>query len=107
MGRVPAHPPNVASPVKSPKRLKPDIHYVVFGNVLFPTWYLSFYPDALVGKELDRLHVCQWCFKYTDDQARYLSHTVRHSSLSTGLSILLTDTNRSSVTSDQKAYQVD
>lgn len=66
----------VASPLATQKRLerKPDIHQVVLGDILFDTWYPSFYPDELVGKELDRLYVCQWCFKYTKDQPHHLSH---------------------------------
>lgn len=66
----------VTSPLATQKRLerKPDIHQVVLGDILFDSWYPSFYPDELVGKELDRLYVCQWCFKYSKDQPQSLSH---------------------------------
>ena len=77
MGRLPANlPTNVTSPLKSPKRLKPDIHHVIFGDLLFQTWYPSFYPDAFIGTALDRLYVCQWCFKYTKEEPLHLSHLV-------------------------------
>ena len=53
-----------------------NIRTVVLGNVAFKTWYPSFYPEELVGRELDRLYICQWCFKYSKDVMPYLAHTV-------------------------------
>ena len=49
---------------------------VVLGTTLFKTWYSSFYPEELVGKTVDRLHVCQWCFKYAVDVEEYAVHQV-------------------------------
>ena len=50
---------------------------VVLGEMLFKTWYPSFYPEELVGREAERLYVCRWCFKYTIDVGAHLAHTVR------------------------------
>ena len=78
MGSLQANPSAITSPLAASKRLdrKPDIHHIVLGDILFNTWYPSFYPDELVGKELDRLYVCQSCFKYTKEQQQYLAHLV-------------------------------
>ena len=54
-----------------------NVRNVVLGDILFKTWYPSFYPEELIGRELERLFVCQWCFKYSKDLMPYLSHTVR------------------------------
>lgn len=54
-----------------------NIRNVLLGDVFFKTWYPSFYPEELVGRELDRLCVCQWCFKYSKDLLPYLAHIVR------------------------------
>ena len=53
---------------------------VVLGDMLFKTWYPSFYPEELVGRETERLYVCRWCFRYTKDTAEYVAH-VRHCAL--------------------------
>ncbi|KAG8529335.1 uncharacterized protein KY384_005971 [Bacidia gigantensis] len=84
MGRLSANPGAKGSSLASPKRLdrKPDIHHVVLGDILFDTWFPSFYPDELVGKELDRLYICQWCFKYSKEQQQYLTHTLFAQNLS-------------------------
>lgn len=76
---VPANPatPNgitLDTPRKNPDL---DVRSVVLGDVHFKTWYPSFYPDELVGKRLDRLYVCKWCFKYCNDVGPYLVHLVR------------------------------
>ena len=54
-----------------------NVHHVVLGDVLFRTWYPSYYPEKLVGKEVERLYVCQWCFKYSKEILPYLGHMVR------------------------------
>ncbi len=54
-----------------------NIRSVVLGDISFKTWYPSFYPEELVGRNLDRLYVCQWCFKYSKDVMPYLAHIVR------------------------------
>ena len=56
-----------------------NVRNVVLGDILFKTWYPSFYPEELVGREIERLFVCQWCFKYSKDLMPYLAHTVRTS----------------------------
>jgi hypothetical protein len=42
----------------------------------FKTWYPSFHPEELVGRETETLYVCQWCFKYACDMRQYLTHLV-------------------------------
>ena len=54
-----------------------NVRNVVLGDILFKTWYPSFYPEELIGRETERLFVCQWCFKYSKDLMPYLAHTVR------------------------------
>lgn len=53
-----------------------NVQNVVLGDILFKTWYPSFYPEELVGKEIERLYVCQWCFKYSKELMPFLAHTV-------------------------------
>ena len=53
---------------------------VVLGDMLFKTWYPSFYPEELIGRETERLYVCRWCFRYTKDVSEYAVH-VRHCAL--------------------------
>ena len=52
------------------------IHNVVLGDILFRAWYPSYYPDELVGKEVERLYICQWCFKYSKEILPYIGHVV-------------------------------
>lgn len=54
-----------------------NVRNVVLGDILFKTWYSSFYPEEVVGRELETLYVCQSCFKYSKDLTPYLTHTVR------------------------------
>ena len=49
---------------------------VVLGDLLFQTWYHSFYPEEIVGRETEKLFVCQWCFKYSKDIVSCLLHAV-------------------------------
>lgn len=49
---------------------------VVFGSLLIKPWYPSFYPEELVGRKVDRLYVCQWCFKYSKELTGFLKHLV-------------------------------
>ncbi|KAL8711060.1 MAG: hypothetical protein Q9220_004441 [cf. Caloplaca sp. 1 TL-2023] len=58
----------------SSKRANLNVKNVVLGSTLFETWYPSFYPEELVGRDLDRLYVCQWCFKYCRDLVPFLAH---------------------------------
>lgn len=81
MGSIPVSTNALASPLATQRnKEKPadlNVHNVVLGDILFKTWYPSFYPEELVGRELERLFVCQWCFKYSKDLMPYLAHTVR------------------------------
>ncbi|MCJ1402053.1 hypothetical protein MMC11_005272 [Xylographa trunciseda] len=63
-------PSAAATPLKAAR----NVLNVVLGDILFPTWYPSFYPEELVGKDTDRLYVCQSCFKYTKEAVPFLAH---------------------------------
>jgi hypothetical protein len=54
----------------------PNVLEVVFGSLLIQPWYPSFYPEELVGRKVDRLYVCQWCFKYSKELIGFLGHLV-------------------------------
>lgn len=86
MGSLPPTANGLASPLvaqrNSEKPVDLNIRKVVLGDILFDPWYPSFYPEELVGREVERLNVCQWCFKYSTDFVPYLAHIVRKHSVS-------------------------
>ena len=49
---------------------------VVLGDTIFSTWYPSFYPEEIIGREVQRLYVCQWCFKYSKELMPFAAHVV-------------------------------
>lgn len=53
-----------------------NILEVVLGSLLIKPWYPSFYPEELVGRRVERLYVCQWCFKYSKELVGFLGHLV-------------------------------
>ncbi len=53
-----------------------NVANVVLGDLLIKPWYPSFYPEELVGRQCDRLYVCQWCFKYSKELMPFLGHVV-------------------------------
>lgn len=64
---------------------EPTVKEVVLGNLWVKPWYKSSYAEEITGRPgakgwvnglLERLYVCQWCFKYTVDLTSYLGHTV-------------------------------
>ncbi|KAL9005021.1 MAG: hypothetical protein Q9188_002170 [Gyalolechia gomerana] len=57
-----------------PKSTNPNVQHVVLGDILFKTWYPSYYPEELIGRDVNRLYVCQWCFKYCRDLVPFLAH---------------------------------
>jgi histone acetyltransferase HTATIP len=54
----------------------PNVLEVVFGSLLIKPWYPSFYPEQIVGRKVERLYVCQWCFKYSKELMGFLGHLV-------------------------------
>jgi hypothetical protein len=62
---------------KNKAPVDPNVLEVVFGSLLIKPWYPSFYPEELVGRRIERLNVCQWCFKYTKELLPFLGHLVR------------------------------
>ena len=76
---LPPPPPPVVAPIlKSPAKpsAEPNVLEVVFGSLLVRPWYPSFYPEELVGRKVERLYVCQWCFKYSNKLNPFLGHLV-------------------------------
>ncbi|KAL6707835.1 SAS complex subunit [Coniothyrium glycines] len=66
----------VASTVGSPLKpaAAPNVLEVVLGSLLIKPWYPSFYPEELVGRRVERLYVCHWCFKYSKEILGFLGH---------------------------------
>lgn len=69
-------PSAMSAAVAAPPKASRNVLNVVLGDIVFKTWYPSFYPEELVGKEIERLYVCPWCFKYTKDVKPFLAHFV-------------------------------
>ena len=68
---APTHPPS--TPANPPTNL--NVKQVVLGDLLFPMWFQSIYPEDLVSKDQDRLYICRWCFRYSGDVDPYVRHT--------------------------------
>ncbi|KAI4204752.1 MAG: hypothetical protein LQ346_001576 [Caloplaca aetnensis] len=70
-----AHSPLVISSrlTPSPKSASPNVQQVALGDIVFRTWYPSYYPEEIVGRDIDRLYVCQWCFKYCRELSKKVS----------------------------------
>ncbi|MCJ1271758.1 hypothetical protein MMC22_011663 [Lobaria immixta] len=72
---VPIAPPSPSVRQAIPKPIADrNVQNVVLGDILFKTWYPSFYPEELVGRDLERLYVCQRCFKYSKELMPFLAH---------------------------------
>ncbi|KAI4151926.1 MAG: hypothetical protein LQ341_000810 [Variospora aurantia] len=61
-------------PTPPPKSVGSNVRHVALGDLYFRTWYPSYYPEELVGREIEKLYVCQWCFKYCRDVMPFLAH---------------------------------
>ena len=81
MGAAPASLSPASSSVpsmnKPPAKSTRNVLNVVLGDTLFKTWYPSFYPEEVVGRDVERLYICQWCFKYSKELMPFLAHSVR------------------------------
>jgi hypothetical protein len=82
------------SPTKAKLKVNNErnIENVVLGDILFPTWYPSFYPEDLIGNDKSKnpLYICQWCFKYAKEIVPFMAHVVSdpseaHTRLLTGI----------------------
>lgn len=68
--------------------VSPTISEVVLGHIWIKPEYPSFYPEELVlhsphstsATTVERLYVCPWCFKYTQDVLSFRSHMDLHCS---------------------------
>ena len=48
---------------------------IVHGSYDFQPWYPSYYPETIIGPfPVDRLFVCQNCYKYTTDGNAFYAH---------------------------------
>ena len=67
-----------ALPIAVPRtpKARHNVLDVVLGDAVFSTWYPSFYPEEIIGREAQRLHVCQWCFKYSKELVPFVAHIV-------------------------------
>lgn len=72
----PTSKPDAASSKKQKKHSDVMIKMVVLGNQQMVPLYCSHYPVELVGKEVERLFVCEYCFKYTNDVSKMVGHLV-------------------------------
>ena len=68
----------ITSAISSPSKpsVVPNVLEVVLGSLLIKPWYPSFYPEELVGRRVERLYVCHWCFKYSKELVGFLGHLV-------------------------------
>jgi len=75
--------PSVASTATTkPSTAERNIDNVVLGDMMFRAWYPSYHVKEIVGKEvvegkkemLERLYVCNHCFKYSKELMNWLVH---------------------------------
>lgn len=71
---IPHLSPSKALPLKPVANR--NVHHVVLGDLLFKSWYPSYYPEELLGKEVENLYVCPWCFKYSNGIIPFVGHVV-------------------------------
>ncbi|PSK46369.1 hypothetical protein B9Z65_5337 [Elsinoe australis] len=68
-----------SSPLSRPserhrKHAEHNVMSVVLGDLLIKPWYPSFYPQELIGNKVERLYVCQWCFRYSKELMPFVAH---------------------------------
>jgi len=68
--------PATPSAITTGHKAARNILNVVLGDTLFKTWYPSLYPEELVGRETETLHICPWCFKYSKELIPLVAHLV-------------------------------
>lgn len=73
---VPAKP-DTATSKKQKKTGEVTVKEVVLGNMQMKPAHGANYPVELVGKEVEKLYVCEYCFKYTEDVCKMVGHLVR------------------------------
>jgi hypothetical protein len=61
-----------SAPATAPER---NVREVILTNLRVETWFPSFYPEELVGRAVDRLLVCKWCFKYSTKVVPFVEHS--------------------------------
>jgi len=52
-----------------------NVKEVILTDLRIEAWYPSFYPEDLVGRVVDRLFVCTWCFRYSTQLMPFMEHT--------------------------------
>lgn len=84
--------PDTATASSSKKQKKTGevlVKEVILGNVVMTPVHGANYPVELVGKEVEKLYVCEFCFKYTDDVSKIVGHSVCLPLLSLPLSLYI------------------
>ncbi|KAH8590821.1 acyl-CoA N-acyltransferase [Bisporella sp. PMI_857] len=66
------------------KTIERNIDKVVFGDVIFKSWYPSWYPKEIIGEKgllgdgrgivVQTLYVCKWCFGYGKNVEEWARH---------------------------------
>jgi hypothetical protein len=72
--RSPRTARNNASATSAPARPERNVREVILTDLRVEAWFPSFYPEELVGRAVDRLMVCKWCFKYSTKVAPFVAH---------------------------------
>lgn len=68
--------PDTATSKKQKKTGEVLVKEVILGNMAMTPAHGANYPVELVGKDVEKLYVCEFCFKYTDDVAKIVGHSV-------------------------------
>lgn len=68
--------PDTATSKKQKKSGEVLVKEVILGSVVMTPAHGANYPVELVGKEVEKLYVCEFCFKYTDDVSKIVGHSV-------------------------------
>jgi MYST family zinc finger domain len=58
-----------------------NVREVILSDLRVEAWYPSFYPEELIGKSVELLFVCKWCFKYSTKLIPFMEHNTVHSTL--------------------------
>lgn len=79
----PSNPSQDAAPPPSSQRsssnastpvAERNVREVILTDLRVETWFPSFYPEELIGRAVERLFVCKWCFKYTTKVIPFIEH---------------------------------
>lgn len=72
------------TPKKGDWRLKPDKEFTVIDCFVLgdreiePHFQPQYLPKVLSSRKIEKLYICQWCFRYTTDLNVHSTHSVSH-----------------------------